>query len=210
MVDLQRIKKSDLWYVVGYIATDGSLSIDGRHINITSKDRQHLYLIRSALFLTNKIGRKTRAGDTEKTYSQIQIGDVVFYRYLLSLGLTPNKSLTLGTLKIDRVYINDFLRGVIDGDGSISTWVHRTNGHVQWSLRIVSASNKFINWLKDITKETYGIDGRVYTNIQQNRKNPMYLLKFGKRSATKVLPFVYYSGCLGLERKLKQVGLCLQ
>ena len=29
MIDLDKIKPADLWYVIGYIATDGSLSIDG-------------------------------------------------------------------------------------------------------------------------------------------------------------------------------------
>ena len=37
MIDLTKIKPNDLWYLVGLVATDGSLSLDGRHINITSK-----------------------------------------------------------------------------------------------------------------------------------------------------------------------------
>lgn len=66
MINIKSIRPSDLWYVIGYIATDGSLSIDRRHINVTSKDRNHLYKIRTALNLENVIGRKSREGSKKK------------------------------------------------------------------------------------------------------------------------------------------------
>ena len=115
MININRIESADLWYVVGYIATDGYLSIDGRHINITSKDRDHLYKIRSALKLDNKIGRKSRVAHDEKRFSQLQFGDVKFYRFLKGLGLVSRKSLTLGPLNIDDKFFKDFFRGVING-----------------------------------------------------------------------------------------------
>ena len=108
MVDLKSVRPQHLWYVIGLIATDGSLSKDGRHINITSKDRRYLYSVRQALGIKNKIGRKTRGGSEEKKYSQLQLGDVNFYRYLLTIGLTHRKSLTLGEIKINRKYFIDF------------------------------------------------------------------------------------------------------
>ena len=54
MINTYKIDPTHLWYIIGYIATDGYLSIDGRHINITFKDRQHLYKIRDVLNLKNK------------------------------------------------------------------------------------------------------------------------------------------------------------
>lgn len=127
MVDLNKIKPSELWYVIGYIASDGYLSSDGRHLNITSKDRKHLYSIRNALGINNKIGRKTRGDKKIKKYSQLQFGDVNFYRYLLKIGFSSKKSLILGKINIDNNFFIDFIRGVIDGDGNISTWIHSTN-----------------------------------------------------------------------------------
>jgi hypothetical protein len=79
----------------------------------------------------------------EKIYSLLQFGDVKFYRYLLDIGLTQKKSLILGEVAINRNYFSDFLRGVIDGDGCISIWIHKTNEHRQWSLRIISAASLF-------------------------------------------------------------------
>lgn len=207
MIDLTKVKKSDLWYVLGYIATDGSLSVDGRHINITSRDRKHLYYIRNALNLKNKIGRKARGFERQKRFSQLQIGDVNLYRYLVKVGFTPRKSLTLGPISIDNNFFIDFLRGVIDGDGNISTWIHRTNRHRQWCLRIYSGSSIFIEWLNNKIEETFVVEGKLYSEKKNDRRNFIYVLKYGKIAAVKLLKQVYYPGCLSLERKFLQAQL---
>ena len=181
-----------------------------RHINITSRDREHLYVIRNALLIKNKVGRKTRSKSETKKYSQISFGDVVFYKHLVSLGITPRKSLTLGKITIDKIFFNDFLRGVIDGDGNISTWIHRTNNHRQWTLRIFSASPIFINWLNEAIEEEFNIRGRLYSRKRKDRNNSTYTLKFGKIDATKILQRIYYPSCLSLERKFLKAQLCLQ
>ncbi len=210
MVDLKIIQLKNLWYVIGLIVTDGNLSKDGRHIIITSKDRNYLFLVRNALGLKNKIGRKARGGSKEKIYSCLQFGDVKFYKYLLGIGLIPNKSLTLSKIKIDSVYFSDFLRGVIDGDGSISTWIHRTNLYRQWSLRIASAAPSFIQWLKKETEDYFNVKGKLYNYKYKNKPNPIYILKFGKLAAKIIIKKVYYKNCLALNRKNKQSVVFLQ
>lgn len=210
MINLNTVKPSDLWYIVGYIATDGSLSIDKRHINITSKDRKHLYLIRNALGLKNKIGRKTRSSEKKKIYSQLQIGDVSFYRYLEQLGFAPRKSLTLGSINIDEKFFGDFLRGVIDGDGCITTWIHKTNNHPQWSLRIFNASPLFIKWLDNLIKKHFNVRSKYYCRKEKSKENPIYILKFGKITGIKIFEKIYYPRCLTLERKMLQAKICLQ
>lgn len=86
MINLETIKPESLWYFIGYMATDGHLCKDGRHLNITSKDRSHLFKIKKALGLSTKVGLKSNGTNSTKKYSQIQFGDVRFYKYLLSIG----------------------------------------------------------------------------------------------------------------------------
>ena len=210
MVDLKTITPNNLWYVIGLIVTDGNLSKDGRHMSITSKDRQYLFYIRRALGLTVKIGRKSRGGSRKKNYSSLQFGDVKFYKYLLEIGLTPNKSLTLGVLKIDEVYFHDFLRGVIDGDGSINSWIHKTNRHEQWALRIISGSFKFIGWLQKMSFQYFNAIGRVHVYPKRAHHNELYVLKFGKIAAKIIIDNCYYGNCLSLNRKLKKTVECLK
>jgi hypothetical protein len=49
----------------------------------------------------------------------------VLYDALLTIGLTPAKSLTLGPLAIPDDYFPDFFRGCIDGDGSVLVYTDR-------------------------------------------------------------------------------------
>lgn len=210
MIDLNKVSSANLWYVIGYIATDGNLSIDGRHINITSKDRDHLYLIRKALFLKNKVGRKARKRGGEKEYSHLAFGDVKFFKYLKEIGITPKKSLTLGPFNIKREFFVDFLRGIIDGDGNISTWIHRTNLNRQWCLRIFSASFLFIQWLNKSIESNFEVEGKLYFEKRIEKKNGHYVLKYGKKAAMQILKIVYYPKCLSLERKYTQAQFCLQ
>ncbi len=209
MVDLKSVRKPDLWYVVGLIATDGNLSKDGRHIDITSKHKPHLIAVRKALKIPIAIGTKSRGGNRDKLYFRLQFSDVGSYKFLLVLGLFPRKSLTLQKLCIDRCYFPDFLRGVIDGDGSISTWVHETNMHRQWSLRITSAAPIFIRWLKEETEKRFGVGGRLYEYARKDRKNPIFILKFGKLASKKILGEVYYPGAISLAGKKKKQIKCL-
>src|SRR3989338_908023 len=103
-------KDKDLWYLVGLITADGNLSSDGRHINITSKEYDYLEKLKLALGLKNKIGKKLN-GKKQISY-QIQIANKGFYEFLLSIGLTTKKSLTLGNLEIPDTWFSDFVRGV--------------------------------------------------------------------------------------------------
>ena len=64
--DLSEIDPRVLWYVIGYIATDGSLSKDGRHTLITSKDEEHLIAMREELGVTSKIIKKSNGSSIKK------------------------------------------------------------------------------------------------------------------------------------------------
>jgi hypothetical protein len=52
------IERHNLWYLVGLIATDGCLSKDGRHIDITSTDYQFLQDLKNSFSISNNIGIK--------------------------------------------------------------------------------------------------------------------------------------------------------
>ena len=210
MVDLKSIEPRNLWYVIGYIIADGHLSKDSRHINITSKDKTHLIKLKRALRLNAKIGKKSRGGSKDKIYSYLQFSDAKFYRYLLSIGFVQKKSLNIGKINVDKNYFIDFLRGVIDGDGNISTWIHKNNLYRQWSLRIVSAAPFFIKWLKEETENHFDIKGKIYHYMYKNKKNPLFILKFLKFPSKIILENVYYNDCLSLNRKNKQSIICLQ
>jgi hypothetical protein len=56
---------------------------------------------------------------------RVQLGDVELYRWFSEAGLTQRKSLTLGQVQVRPELFLDLVRGLLDGDGSISHYVHR-------------------------------------------------------------------------------------
>lgn len=150
------------------------------------------------LGLNYKIGAKTRGTDIyRKTTSHyLQFSDISFYRFLQSVGLTPNKSLTIKSVKVPDQFFRHFFRGLIDGDGCIRSWRHHQNNCGQWSLCIYSGSEDFLKWLSQKVFDFYGTTGKIHSN---NRS--VKILKFGKIDAARLLKDCYRVDDFCLKRK---------
>jgi len=190
---------SSFAYAIGLIASDGNLSSDGRHIILTSKDREMVDNFKMCLGLKNKIGCRARSGFSERKYFVVQFGDKNFYEFLLGVGLTPAKSKTISSLEIDDRYFADFLRGVLDGDGNINIFKHPESKHPQLRVRFFSASNDFLNWIQKKNKEFLNIRGF------QREMNREIELAYAKADSVKLLNFLYHKECVYfLKRKHKK------
>ncbi len=189
---------NNLAYVVGIITTDGNLSPDLRHINITSKDYEMMVNCRKCLNINNKIGRKARGKSEDKKYFALQFGDKNFFEFLLSIGLAPKKSKILKEISIPRKFFSDFFRGCIDGDGSLSISSHPESKHLQYTLRLYSASKIFLEWIYTVCKEEFQIEGGSISKIDLSR---VYSLKFGKSDTIRILNRIYKRDVVCLSRK---------
>jgi len=176
-----------LAYVIGLITTDGCLSIDGHHIDFTSKDLELVKIFKDYLNLDNKITKKTRGREKEKKYFRIQFGDANFYEFLLSIGLTAHKSKTIGALNIPDEYFTDFLRGCIDGDGCIRTFKHPESKNLQLRLNVCSASEDFLIWLKNNSKN-FGVEGYF------KKATRVFTLEYAMAESINLLNRIYYKG----------------
>lgn len=195
---------SNLAYAIGLITTDGSLSIDGRHLNLTSKDKEQILNFSKILKLKNKIGLKYSSYIREKVYYNLQFGNVKFYRFLSRVGLFPNKTKAIGEIKIPNQFFADFLRGHFDGDGcTYSYWDPRWKSSFMFYLTFVSASQKHIRWLRNKIKKLYRIEGR----LNHNQKST-YQLRYAKKNSVLLVRKMYHSKnlpCLS-RKKLKIIN----
>ena len=193
---------------MGLIATDGCLSRDGRHVNITAKDHQYLFGLRNALGVSCRVTKCY--GSSGQAAHRLQIGSRALYDHLLVLGLTPKKSLTIPALNVPDGWFRDFLRGVIDGDGNIRRWQHPTNDHEQWAVRICGASEPFIRWLEATTERLWNVNGSVHSRKPKNEQHhTLYTLRYGKLAAKVVLEQCYYHDAFALSRKQKLAEECI-
>ena len=155
-------------YAIGLLATDGYLSVDGRHFDLTSKDIEQLENFRGCLGLKVKIGWKN-SGFSGKC-PHIQFGDVRFYKWLLEIGFVQQKTKNIGRLTIPKEFFFDFLRGHFDGDGSTYAYFDpRWKSSYMVYLTFLSASLPHLYWLKDTIKKYSGFDGRVGGSTRVNQ-----------------------------------------
>lgn len=196
---------AEVAYVVGLIATDGNLSSDGRHLSIVSKDIALLETVRHCLHLTNRITPST--GGLGRCH-RVQWSDRVFYDWLLGLGLTPAKSLTLGPLDIPEQYFADFFRGCVDGDGTVLVYTDRyhtlkSEAYVYERLYVslVSASRPFLEWNQTMVSRLAGLNGAIEINREDGRR-PMWTLRYSKGESIRLIRWMYYApGLPCLARK---------
>lgn len=187
-------------YAIGLLTTDGNLSKDGRHMNFTSKDFELVKIFKKCLNLDNKIGRKSRERFKDKKYFQVQFGDVIYYSFLISIGLMPKKSKIMSAIKISDKYFFDFLRGHFDGDGSFfSYWDPRWKSSFMFYTVFISASKKHIDWIRN----RLFLYLKIWGHISRDSKKLVYQLKYAKAESLKLLPKIYYNNsiiCLTRKR----------
>ncbi len=191
---------ANLAYAIGLIATDGCLSKDGLLIDLTSKDREQLLNFSKCVGVNFNIGNKWNLRGDQCL--RIQFKNRIFYNFLLSIGLTPKKSLTIGKLAIPDKYFFDFLRGCFDGDGCFySYWDPRWRSSHMFYLEFVSASKKHIDWLrKELKTRT-----NAFGYISKDSRGSTFQLKYAKKEALEIIKKMYYNPnvvCLS-RKKLK-------
>lgn len=196
--------KEFFYYLLGVVFTDGSLSYNKRRTNsvqlsISSCDLDWLQLIRE------NINGGNITSNNKNCYI-LNISDGKFISKFVKNGLIPNKSLVLECPIIPKKYIRHFLRGVIDGDGSIGFGINSPNIA---KLVICSASLSFINGLSKMIS-VLGVDTKIYTQKQKDHMingrlihsdNLLYRVSLSRWKAYKIVSQLEYDKKIALPRK---------
>jgi len=191
----------EIAYAVGLITTDGCLSNDGRHIIMTSSDIPQLKTFKKCLNLSNKISETKNYGWAKKPAYRVQFGNIILYKWLLNIGLMPNKTKRVGILKIPDKYFFDFLRGHIDGDGYIKKYQDPVYPNSQrLYTHFFSARLGHLKWVQNKLKHLLDIGGYI-----QKFKGE-FGLTFAKKESLKLLSKLYFNpNAPCLKRKYKIV-----
>ena len=202
---------ADRAYAVGLIATDGNLSRKPGRVSITSNDVDLLDAVRQRLDLSAQI--RPHGGGYGRRCHRLAWSDLQFYKWLLDIGLTPAKSLTLGSLAIPKQHFVDFLRGCIDGDGTVLVYTDRYHIEKKASyvyqrlyVSLVSASPAFVSWIQATAQDVLGVRGSI-NGVRSEGRRVMWTLRYAKRESISVLRAIYYAPdvcCLSRKRVLAE------
>ena len=157
-----RVWTPEMAYVLGYWWADGCMylkpSTTAHEVRLASNDLQHLEAVAQV------VGAKydlRRVAATANTYV-VSFCSKEMFRDLEVLGGTPHKSRTIGFPPVPSEMLPHFVRGVIDGDGTLS-----------WNagkpiVQIYSGSVLFLEALAMAVEQSTGIPA---PRLSSNRSN---------------------------------------
>ena len=190
-------------YWLGFLCADGwinkrSTGQDRLVLDISIKDKEHLYIYKKDLSFEGNIKDYIIKSGEFKGYqhSSVSITSQKLVDSLSKYGCTPNKSLTLTFPDIPIKWINHFVRGYFDGDGSvfISNEKHWRSKKISPVIHYRFIGTKKI--LNDINTHI-GLDGYI-----SQPKGKAYELAYKRNK--KLIPFyiyLYTNATVYLKRK---------
>lgn len=165
-VSFFRCWSAEMAYVLGYWWADGYMrhrKDTGAHlIEMASNDRAHLDQVARAIGETSNL---RRISGSLNCY-EIEFCSKEMYYDLLALGGMPNKSNVIGFPSVPAEYLVHFVRGFVDGDGTLA-W----NGD-RPVLQIYSGSKHLLEHMAIETQTGIPAANVVPNRTLQPRKRP--------------------------------------
>jgi hypothetical protein len=166
-------------YWAGFIAADGTLTFkdNGICIGLNKKDKDHLLKFKEAT-QTNSPIKEVKSNNS----SHISIYSKEIFSSLIKLGIKPNKSLSISHVNIPDKLMSHFIRGVFDGDGSIS-------GNDRSHLQLCIVGNKpFLEQIQDFLIRKVNVSK---TKIYPLTQSQAYKLQYTGSQIFKILKLIY-------------------
>jgi len=192
----------DMAYILGYVATDGNINWNPaksyRALTITAceKDSGHLECVRKLIKSTKPLLYSNKT----KSYRLIANSEKICGD-LMGFGITNNKSLTIKFPNIPKCFLPHFIRGVVDGDGTIRYNDRKRSPY--FDITIYSGSRDFCEGLVKSVK-TLGIDGHV-----RKVHKHLFVVQYCCTRGMKLAKIIYKGSNIRLERKFQKYGMAL-
>lgn len=115
----QSISSEDAAYWLGYISSDGNISLNnGYKFSVGSIDRDQIENLKTTLEYTGSLATRRL---NNKDFYVLNTSNKNFVNNLINKGVVPKKTFKLAyPWFINKHLIRHYLRGYLDGDGSIS------------------------------------------------------------------------------------------
>lgn len=183
-------------YLLGYIYADGNIAWNPQKgyycLTITSaaKDKEHLERVRALLSST-----KPLLFSSKTNFYRLIVNSRYVCERLMMLGVLPKKSLTVQSPHfLPPDYLRHFIRGVIDGDGTVFYLNRKRSPY--FSIKLCSGSEEFlVDLAKAIKRHTY-ISGNV-----RKTKSSLFIVEYTCSRAKKLGEYIYADASTYLERK---------
>ncbi|WCS69027.1 hypothetical protein Goe17_01680 [Bacillus phage vB_BsuM-Goe17] len=196
------LTKPDFAYFYGFIQADGSLSEGTRNrgklqIEVSYRDYSLLEKFKELLSYNSSIRIRERDTNFKEGYKSatLSVCSLGFREDLISLGMSYGKKSDSIAPMPNNCSINDYFRGIIDGDGSLGI---TAQGFPFVSLVTESDTLKdeYLAFLETVTGKT--------KTVRRNTRDNVYNIVVYKEDAQELVRTLNYQEGLCLDRKKKK------
>lgn len=196
------IQSEEQFYWLGFMYADGNISHEGNRIEVrlSIKDKEHLEKFKTFLNLSTEIRTGICNGNG---FCHLSVRNKHMWNTLNSLGCTPRKSLTLQfpplSLFKSKENILHFIRGYVDGDGCLTTYLNAKKTSIRTELSLVGTES-FLNAVNKLFQNK----GYIYNKSSNGWDNKAFSLSFSNIPSRKIARYLYENATIYLNRKYEK------
>jgi hypothetical protein len=186
------LNNRDVMYYLGLIVTDGNIHKDTIKLALKESDLKLIEDFRNFVNPKLKISKTSKKIGNRTYYGyRTMFKSRLISKYFLELGIPENKSFTVNP---NFKFTWDFIRGVIDGDGTIGYYQGRIP-----KISIFTASIDFANRLKEFFNEN-----NIKVNYRKEREKLYIITTSKKDSFLQIYHYLYNNTQTYLQRKFER------
>lgn len=194
----EKINNENNAYWLGFMFADGYVSKENHvGLSLSIVDKSHLEKFKKDLetnYPINIYKRNTDFGEVE--YCRLFFRNDKMRKDLIDIGCVEHKSLILKFPNLNRNLTKHFIRGYLDGDGTIGIYSNRKTIRVRFA-----GTKEFLEGIAIFIKEELNLDYSCIRKEKRNEKNNYSLEYGGRLKVKKLLDFLYKDTNIYLERK---------
>lgn len=180
-------------YWLGFLYADGAIGSfnNGIEVSLKSSDIDHLYK------LANSLGFVDKHIYQDEVRCRLNFNNKRIHSKLIELGCTPRKSLTLtfpSSTQVPSYLIRHFVRGYIDGDGSVMIGKNHKGERVKPRLSILGTKD-FLTSL---------VDSMGWKLNHISHPSGAYQIEWGGNYVYSYLENIYQNANIYLDRKYQR------
>lgn len=186
-------------YWLGFIFGDGSVNSSSLSIELSNRDKEHLYKFISFINGSQKVV------STKKDCCKVNINSKDFVQKLSKFGIIPNKTYSdLRTPNIDSSYINAFYRGILDSDGWITEHKYKNRINSQYEFGFSSYSISFLKEIQSWCSIILGKPSGYLIERKKENQRCCQLIIGGRNNFIKLYDNLYLNSNIYLDRKYEK------
>lgn len=194
--DILEKESPEKYYFLGFIAADGALTNGGIVFELNKRDGYMVKKLNDYICPEKEVKFREKTNSCRATFYNLEMTKKLKKYFSM---ISNRKTEEIRFPEVPDEYLRDFIRGVIDGDGTIDTTKGYKGNKIYIGARLRILGNEI--FLKELNEKTKLLYPHNTNAVNRKGKENIHIITYNFKTARELLKIIYYDGCLCLKRK---------